>query len=167
MIASENKVQDVDAYEFGDFCLYTGGNSNNRLRRSAKPFHLRPREFSLLCILVENHGMEVSWEDLCKGVWGEKAPELKQIQNNLHKQVSNLKDSLDDDKIITKTDNGYRLAVEVVEIRYPNGSSDDIEFTTWVFRNRTGRTLVIRFGAGIAITILYLISYYSYIEQLK
>ena len=157
----KNTVQDVHLYEFEDFRLNTKGDLHNRLFRNAQSHPIRDIEFLILCILVENHGREVSWKYLCKKVWGEKSLEERGIRNRLQKQIGNLRDNIGHDKI-KRTDNGYCFAIEVVEIRDPKENSDDpndndLNFVIWIFKNIRGRKLTIFFSAGIAITILYLI----------
>lgn len=173
MSTFDNQLSGIHLYEFEDFLLDTKRVDGERLLRSGKPFPLRNMEFSLLCVLVENHGREVCSKELYKGLWDENSLGDQGIQNRLQRQVTNLRKRIGEEKIAT-TQNGYSFVAEVKEIPSQDENSEensadksDLEFGTWILKDRQGRTLSISFGIGIATTILYLIAYYLYFERFK
>jgi DNA-binding winged helix-turn-helix (wHTH) protein len=80
-------------YEFGPFRL---DPSEHALLRDGQVIPLRPKVFDILLVLVQNHGHLVEKDELMRLVWAEQFVE----EGNLNKNVSMLRQALDDGKMV-------------------------------------------------------------------
>lgn len=165
MNESEPERGQVVWYEFGPYKLDTADTSERRLLCRGEPLKIQNKQFSLLCVLVKNHGQYVSSEDLIKELWAETytEPEDKSHwatlnrstnQQKLHKQISLLKDVIKEAKI-GNTNKAYALLTPVVDIL-----STDLKFGKWIFRSRKGRWVSLALGVIVALSVLYLSLHY-------
>ncbi len=149
-------------YEFGPYKLDPTDKSDRRLLCRGEPVKIQNKQFSLLCILVKNHGRYVTNEELIKELWPETYPEpgdeshwadLNRSTNppKLHKQISLLKDVVVEAKI-GNTNKAYALLTHVVDIL-----STDLKFSKWIFRSRKGRWVSLALGVTVALSVLYLL----------
>ena len=108
---------DAPAVRFGDFELDLGGGE---LRRNGQPVRLQRKPFELLCCLVRAHGRLVSGSQLLDRVWPEVVVSPQALTSALRDLRRALGDSCRDRPIIeTQRGRGYRLALELREVRAP------------------------------------------------
>ncbi|CAN5161404.1 hypothetical protein BH11PSE10_BH11PSE10_16970 [soil metagenome] len=88
--------------------------AERRLLVAGTPASLGPRAFDLLLALAESAGRLVSKDALLERVW----PNVVVVENNLHVQVSTLRNLLGSDAIATVGGKGYRLTCQPV-VRAP------------------------------------------------
>lgn len=103
------------SYEFGPFRL---DPAEHVLLRDGAPVALRPKEFAVLLVLVENHGHVLTKDQLLKAVWPGQFVE----EGNLNRHVSSLRRVLGEifeepQYVETVPKVGYRFVAPVREFR--------------------------------------------------
>jgi DNA-binding winged helix-turn-helix (wHTH) protein/tetratricopeptide (TPR) repeat protein/TolB-like protein len=107
-------------YEFDAFKV---DPVRRRLLRDGNVVSLTPKAFSILLVLIENHGEVVEKEELIRGVWGDAYV----TEANLTQNVSSLRKALgekanDHRFVVTVPGRGYSFVAEVAEVpREPTG----------------------------------------------
>lgn len=114
MAVSEKKI-----YTFGEFRL---DPAENLLLKDNKPLSLKPKEFSTLVCLVQNHGSLVEKSALLDNIWRDSFVE----EGVVSKCVWSIRHVLGDDSrnqaiIQTVPKKGYRFVADVTEIDSGNG----------------------------------------------
>lgn len=168
----------IHLYEFGPFRLDTTEREDktekveDRLLYNCRPLRLTGLEFSLLCVLVRNHGRDLNCDELIKAVWpkyyvgpddnSKNAPKLRQANLwRLQQLVTHLRKKLGGDTIWNTEDKkGYTLGLPVKEIPpAPPHVYEDLKFNRWIRLPQKGRPITLALGAGVALTIIYLACY--------
>lgn len=103
-------------FAFGEFVLDVGEAA---LTRSGQPVSLAPKEFELLCALVNHAGRLVYKEDLIQLVW----PDTFVSDSSLLRNISVLRGRLGHNAIRTVPKRGYVFMLPVVKL----GCAGDIE----------------------------------------
>ncbi len=101
-------------YEFGDFRL---DPAENLLLKGDSPVPLKPKEFSILVSLVQNHGSLVQRSTLLSEIWGDSFVEEAVVS----KCIWSIRNALGDDSktqaiIQTVPKRGYRFILDVTEL---------------------------------------------------
>ena len=112
-------------YEFDDFRLDPGKRT---LLQSGELKHIRPLAFDMLLVLIEGHGKTLTKEEIIKHVWGFNRADTGNFHETLRAVREALRESARTAHYIIKDSNGYRFAVDVVEVRTSNDqtSSTDV-----------------------------------------
>jgi DNA-binding winged helix-turn-helix (wHTH) protein len=134
-------------YRFASFEL---GTRSRRLRRNGRELHLRPREFALLLVLVENPGRVLEREWLLQSVWHDREVE----DSNLTQAVSELRRMLAEDPasldgIETVPKHGYRFTVPIQRLEVP------------IVREGLWARRLLRWSAATAVVLLALLAGYQ------
>jgi len=110
MCASPNqRVKEL--YEFGPFRV---DPEKETLLRSGEPVPLTPKTFQILLVLVRNHQVVVTKDDLMKTVWPDTFVEEANLSRNIFMLRKALGESPQDHRyIVTVPGRGYRLAENV------------------------------------------------------
>ncbi len=156
------QVPHPHVYEFGDFRLDTQNTTKHRLLLNGQPYKIQDKQFSLLCILIENRGRELSSEELIKLVWADRVVDDSNLQYyvaNLYRQVSNLRSKIGKEKIANKKKEGYSFVAPVKVITLPPTPYPDLEFNRWMFFSRECWGIKVFLGAGVLLSLLYSIAY--------
>jgi hypothetical protein len=169
----EDRKPPVHLYEFGLFRLDTVDETEDRLLYRGRPLILTELEFSLLCILVKNHGRDLSCEALIKEVWPDTYVEPDDNSRNagklrkanlwkLQQLVTHLRKKVGWETIkIMENKKGYTLGLLFVKEIPPRPDSqdvyEDLKFNRWIFLPQKGRPITLALGAGAALTVIYLI----------
>src|SRR5688572_25930910 len=116
-------------YEFDAFKV---DPVRRRLLKEGSVVPLTPKAFSILLILIENHGEVVEKEELIRGVWGDAYV----TEANLTQNVSSLRKALgeranDHRFVVTVPGRGYSFVAEVAEVpRDPTGEFPALNLPT-------------------------------------
>src|SRR5262245_40454187 len=98
-------------YEFGEFRLEP---TENILEKDGKPIPLKPKAFSTLVCLVENHGKLVEKSELLDQVWNDSFVEESTVSKCIWELRTALSDDPKDSRYIqTVPKRGYRFVAEV------------------------------------------------------
>ncbi|MBX3281099.1 MAG: winged helix-turn-helix domain-containing protein [Acidobacteria bacterium] len=117
--------QNRNIYEFGEFRLHP---AENALDRGGDPVALKPKAFSTLVRLVENHGQLVEKAELLDSVWNGSFVEEAAVS----KCIWEIRAALGDDSkeggyIQTIPKRGYRFVADVAVTEAHYGTGDDGE----------------------------------------
>ena len=160
--ASHDQEETERVYEFGDFRLY----ASSRLLYSfnGETHKLQGMPFRLFCVLVEKPGRELSNEELIRHLWaGESAADTNPAAyvDRLHHHVRKLRDVIGKEMIANrKKGGGYYFDRPVKVIQKPPLPPDPgLDFKEWIFYSRECRWIKLFLAAGVALSLLYSISY--------
>jgi len=168
------REQVIQLYKFGSFLLDTKDTTDYRLLYEGQPIKLQDKQFSLLCVLVRNHGRALSNDELIRELWPENCVEpqnqsrmanKQRVANlrNIQKQISLLRRKVGGKALIATPKKGWHSFIaDVVEIESPPVLPDvyaELKFDKWIFHHREGRRIMLFLGAGITLALLYLIFY--------
>ncbi|HEX3558845.1 MAG TPA: winged helix-turn-helix domain-containing protein [Pyrinomonadaceae bacterium] len=146
-------------YEFSDFRLYPKGARNYRLMRNGQPYKIRDMPFRLLCVLAENHGRELSNDELIRHLWPDEAAATDDNSSyviRLHTQVRNLRKDVGRELIGYRKGGGYYVNVPVNEPEPlpPSPPEDELDFERWLVRSRESLGIKLFIGAGVALSLV-------------
>ena len=106
-------------YEFADFRL---DPAENLLLRNGEAISMKPKAFSALVLLVENHGNLVEKSELMNRIWGDSFVEESAVSKCIWSIRAALGDGSKDQKFIqTVPKRGYRFVSEVAISQSKNG----------------------------------------------
>jgi|GEM_PF-5479054 len=162
---SLSREESPHVYEFGDFRLDTENTTSYRLFRNGQPQRIQNKQFSLLCALVENHGRELSTAELIGYLWKDHVVDDSNREyyvDRLHHHVHLLRNQIGKESIKFRKGLGYFCAAEVRVVPLPPTPLPvypDFEFNRWLFYSRECRSIKLFLVTGVAVSLLYSISY--------
>ena len=101
-------------HKIGEFDLNTTGHTLTS--QDGQPVPLTPKEFQMLCLLVERVGEAISKDELLERIW----PETFVGETSVAKVVSLLRGRLGATSIQTVSKFGYRFALPVTVLLPPS-----------------------------------------------
>lgn len=155
-------MQTTYVYEFGDFRLDPEGAPNYRLLRNGQPYKIQDKPFQLLRALVENHGRELTNEELIRLLWPDEAEaaaaNAPAYVMRLHTHMRNLRKDVGKDLIKNRKGGGYYLNSPVKKSprrHIPMPPPADLDFEQWIVRSPESRGIKLFLFAGVALSLLY------------
>src|SRR5688572_7256078 len=139
--------------EFGPFSL---DRVERVLRRQGQPVPLRPKDFDMLLVLVENNGRIVEKEELLKQVW----PDTFVEEANLSHHIFTLRKALGDGDeearyIETIPRRGYRFVAPVTGASPATTTSHDVRSDQPMRTRRWQQAVVVAAVIGVAVAPAY------------
>lgn len=154
-------------YEFSDFRLDPEGAASYRLLRNGQPYKIPDMPFRLLRFLAENHGRELTNEELIRVLWPDEAAAAAAspatFVTRLHTQIYNLRRDTGGGLIANRKGGGYYLNTPVKKTPIiPPPPAAELDFEEWLFHSREGLWIKIFIGVGVAFSLVYFASYIFY-----
>jgi DNA-binding winged helix-turn-helix (wHTH) protein/Tol biopolymer transport system component len=139
--------------EFGPFSLDRG---ERVLRRDGRPVPLRPKDFDMLAVLVENSGRIVEKEDLLKQVWPDTFVEEANLSHHIFTLRKALGEGDEESRFIeTVPRRGYRFVAPVTVASAAMSITDDVPFQRRIRSRRWRKAAIAAALLGAAGAAVY------------